>query len=113
AQLNSTQGSLHFRHPPVGTKRLGQPSEPRRVLAIVDGIMATPDILVSPRLRPGSLIIQSKQPALAAGRDDFILTEGKCSCMSETSDRTSTEEGSMSLGTVFDDDETVFIGERH
>src|SRR5690554_6213676 len=99
-QLNAANHRLHFRHPPVGTKRIMQPTKTRRVLPLIHRIPALTMVLIRPHLGPQSLVICGHHAALAASGHDLVLAERPTPDMANGAHRAPLITGTMGLGAV-------------
>ena len=87
-----------------------QPSEPRRVLALVNRRITLAMIFEGPHRPPKILVIRCHHATLTAGGHDLVLTETPRADVPDAADAAALVTRAMGLCTIFDDFEVVLGG---
>src|SRR5690606_31575710 len=112
-ELDPPDHRLHLGHPPVGTKALMQPAEPRRMLLLVYRIPGLTVILVRPHALPQLAVIGGHHATLTARSHDLVLAERPGTHMADGANRTALVARTMGLGAILDHIQPALLGQLH
>src|SRR5579863_1350063 len=112
AELYSTDRRLGFSETEICSDRGVDPSE-SGTRSRLRKIMVPAVVFITPGSLPKRGIVGKNHASLTAGRNDLVLTEGKCGDISERTNATSLVSRAVRLGAVLDDKEGILVREIH
>src|SRR5690554_5592703 len=89
------------------------PTEPRRVVPLINRFPTLTMVLVGPHAGPQLTIVSRHHAPFPAGGHDLVLAERPGPDMTDRADRAPLVTGTMGLGTVLDHKQIMLAGQFH